>query len=130
VDWKLPAHGDSGVYLRGSPQVQIWDPFTKPTKNGSEVGSGGLYNNQKKENPSKPLKIADKPIGEWNHFQIVMAGERLHVFLNGELVTRDTVLENYWDRAQPIFPSGQIELQNHGDSLWFKNIYIREIPTK
>jgi hypothetical protein len=128
VDWKLPAHGDSGIYLRGSPQVQIWDPHTKPTKAGSEVGSGAFYNNQK--NPSKPLKVADNPIGEWNRFRIVMVGEKAHVFLNGELVARETVLENYWDRAQPIFPTGQIELQNHGDELWFKNIYIRELPAK
>ena len=74
--------------------------------------------------------MADKPTGQWNRFRIVMAGERANVFLNGELVTRDTVLENYWDRARPIFPSGQIELQNHGDQLWFKNIYVREIPAK
>ena len=59
-----------------------------------------------------------------------MVGEHAHVFLNGELVTRDTLLENFWDRTQPIFSSGQIELQNHGDQLWFKNIYIREIPQK
>ena len=128
VDWKIPAHGDSGIYLRGSPQVQIWDPYTKPTKNGSEVGSGAFYNNQK--NPSKPLKVADKPVGEWNRFRIIMVGERAHVYLNGELVMRDTVLENYWDRAQTMFASGQIELQNHGDALWFKNIYLRELPAK
>jgi len=128
VDWRIPPHGDSGIYLRGSPQVQIWDPFTKPPKAGSEVGSGAFYNNQK--NPSKPLKVADKPIGQWNRFRILMVGEHAHVFLNAELVTRDTVMENYWDRAQAIFPSGQIELQNHGDQLWFKNIYIREIPHK
>jgi hypothetical protein len=128
VDWKIPPHGDSGIYLRGSPQVQIWDPYTKPTKAGSEVGSGGLYNN--KTNASLPLLVADKPIGEWNRFQIIMTGARVHVYLNGQLVTRDTVLENYWDRALPIFPSGQIELQNHGGPLWFKNIYIREIPRK
>jgi hypothetical protein len=128
VDWKIPPHGDSGIYLRGSPQVQIWDPFTQPTKAGSAVGSGAFYNNQK--NPSKPLKVADKPIGEWNRFRILMVGEHAHVFLNGELVTQDTVMENYWDRGQPIFPSGQIELQNHGDQLWFKNIYIREILQK
>jgi Domain of Unknown Function (DUF1080) len=126
VDWKIPAHGDSGIYLRGSPQVQIWDPFTERTGAGSEVGSGGLYNNQK--NPSKPLKIADKPIGEWNRFRILMVGEKVHVFLNGELVVNNVTLENYWDRKQPIFPTGQIELQNHGGDLWFKNIYIREIP--
>ena len=128
VDWKIPPHGDSGIYLRGSPQVQIWDPYSQPTKHGSEVGSGAFYNNQK--NPSKPLKVADKPIGEWNRFRILMVGERAHIFLNGELVTRDTILENYWDRALPIFPSGQIELQNHGDALWFKNIYLREITPK
>jgi hypothetical protein len=128
VDWKVPAHGDSGIYLRGTPQVQIWDPHTQPTKHGSEVGSGAFYNNKK--NPSQPLKIADKPIGEWNRFRILMVGERAHVFLNGELVTRDTILENYWDRSQPLLPSGQIELQNHGDGLEFKNIYIRELPAK
>jgi hypothetical protein len=126
VDWKLPARGDSGIYLRGSPQVQIWDPHTMPTKAGSEVGSGGFYNNQK--HPNKPLKVADKPIGEWNRFRIVMIGEKVHVFLNGELVVNATTLENYWDRSQPIFPTGQIELQNHGDALWFKNVYIREFP--
>jgi len=125
VDWKIPEHGDSGIYLRGSPQVQIWDPFTQPTKYGSEVGSGAFYNNQK--NSSKPLKVADHPIGQWNRFRIIMVGERAHIYLNGELVTRDTMLENYWDRTQPIFPTGQIELQNHGGPLWFKNIYIREL---
>ncbi len=127
VDWKIPPHADSGIYLRGSPQVQIWDPFTQPTKHGSEVGSGGLYNNKK--NPSKPVKVADKPVGQWNRFHILMVGEKVHVFLNDELVVNATTLENYWDYAKPIFPSGQIELQNHGDQLWFKNIYIREIAS-
>jgi 3-keto-disaccharide hydrolase len=128
VDWKIPPHGDSGIYLRGSPQVQIWDPYTKPTSAGSEVGSGGLYNNQK--NPSKPLGIADKPIGEWNRFHVLMMNEKVHVFLNGQLVVNDVTLENYWDRTQPIFPVGQIELQNHGGHLWFKNVYLRELPSK
>lgn len=128
VDWKIKEHGDSGIYLRGSPQVQIWDPFTQPTKFGSEVGSGGLYNNQKAS--SKPTKVADRPIGQWNHFHILMQGEKVTVFLNDELVTHNVTLENYWDRSQPIFPTGQIELQNHGNNLWFKNVYLRELPRK
>lgn len=119
VDWKIEEHGDSGIYVRGSPQVQIWDPADYPE------GSGGLYNNQK--NPSKPLACADKPIGEWNTFRIKMVGERVTVHLNGVLVVDDTVLENYWDRKKPIYPTGQIELQNHGSFLWFRNIFIREI---
>lgn len=127
VDWKITAHGDSGIYLRGNPQVQIWDPGNKgPNPNGQ--GSGGLYNNQK--NPSGPLQVADQPIGEWNRFRIVMTGEKVHVFLNGEMVVNNVTLENFWDRSQPIFPTGQIELQNHGDRLWFKNIYVRELIGK
>jgi hypothetical protein len=126
VDWKIPARADSGIYLRGSPQVQIWDPHTKPTQHGSEVGSGGFYNNQK--NPSKPSKVADRPIGEWNRFRMVMLDQKAHIFLNGELVVNNVTLENYWDRNQPIFPAEQIELQNHGNELGFKNIYIRELP--
>jgi len=128
VDWKIPPHGDSGIYLRGSPQVQIWDPFTKPVRPRNEAGSGGLFNN--KQHPAQPLKLADQPIGEWNRFRILMAGDKVHVFLNGELVVNNTTLENYWERDQPIYPAGQIELQNHGGPLWFKNVYLREIPRK
>ncbi|MFN0052552.1 MAG: DUF1080 domain-containing protein [Planctomycetales bacterium] len=122
VDWKIEEKGDSGIYVRGSPQIQIWDPKYNP------VGSGGLYNNQKPENLSYPLKVADKPIGQWNSFYIRMVGERVTVWLNGELVLPAVVLENYWERDKPIYPSGQIELQHHGDTLHFKNIYVRELP--
>ena len=119
VDWKIEPHGDSGIYVRGSPQVQIWDPAERPE------GSGGLYNN--KNNPSKPLKCADNPVGQWNTFRIKMVGERVTVHLNDVLVVDNTVMENYWDRSKPIYPTGQIELQHHGSTLWFRNIYIREL---
>ncbi len=120
VDWKIESNGDSGIYLRGSPQVGIWDPAH------TKVGSGGLYNNKK--NPSKPTQIADNPIGQWNTFHIKMVGPRVTVKLNGRLVVDNVVMENYWERDKPIYPTGQIELQDHGNTLWFKNIYLREIP--
>lgn len=126
VDWKLYTgpEPDAGIYLRGTPQIQIWD--TARVNVGAQVGSGGLYNNQ--QNPSKPLKVADQKVGEWNSFRIVMVGERVSVWLNGELVTDNVILENYWDRSQPIFPMEQIELQAHGSKVAYRDIHIREIP--
>jgi hypothetical protein len=126
VDWKIEAGGDSGIYLRGTPQVQIWD--TANRKVGAQVGSGGLYNNKK--GASKPLKLADKPVGQWNTFRIIMTGEMVTVYLNGELVVDNVVMENYWERDKPIYPNGQIELQSHGSLLYFRNVFIREITNK
>ena len=121
ADWRiLSITGDSGLYLRGAPQVQIWDAH-----NQWGIGSGGLYNNQK--NPSQALKIADRPVGDWNRFHVIMRGEKVTVWLNGELVVDNVTLENYWDRSQPIFPKEQIELQCHGDPTEWRNIFIREL---
>jgi len=116
VDWKIPAKGDSGIYLRGTPQANIWD---------NPEGSGALYNNQKHARTA--LINADKPPGEWNTFRILMSGERVTVYTNGLLAVDDTVLENYWERDKPIYATGAIELQNHGDALAFKNIYVRKL---
>jgi len=126
VDWKLDPNGaepDAGIYLRGSPQVQIWD--TARVDVGAQVGSGGLYNNKK--NKDIPLVVADNPLGEWNSFYIKMVGDRVTVKLNGILVVDDVILENYWDRSQPIFPIEQLELQAHGSKVWFRNIYVKEL---
>lgn len=124
VDWKIEKGGDSGIYLRGSPQVQIWDPVNHPGRPGE--GSGGLYNNQ--INSASPTKLADNPVGEWNRFRILMVGDKVTVYLNNVLVVHNVTMENYWERDKPIYPVGQIELQHHGSVLRFKNIYIREIP--
>ena len=123
VDWKIKPAGDSGIYLRGTPQVQIWDPSNDSAKG---VGSGGLFNNVK--NPNKPTTVADKPVGDWNTFKITMVGNKVTVKLNDVLVVDQVELENYWERDKPIYSTGQIELQNHGNTLYFKNIYLKEIP--
>lgn len=119
VDWKIHEKGDSGIYVRGAPQIQIWDAGQR------KIGSGGLYNNQ--NHPSNPLVMADNPIGEWNTFYIKMVGERVTIKLNGQLVVDNVVLENYWERDKPIYSTGAIELQNHGNTLYFRNIYVKEL---
>lgn len=125
VDWKLfkGDEPDAGIYLRGTPQVQIWD--TARVNVGAQVGSGGLYNNR--QNESKPLTVADQKVGEWNTFHIKMVGDRVTVYLNGELVTNNVILENYWNANLPIFLTEQIELQAHGSKVAYRNIYIKEI---
>lgn len=125
VDWKITEKGDAGIYLRGTPQVQIWD--TSRREVGAQVGSGGLYNNQKNER--NPKVVADNKVGSWNNFHIIMRGAVVTVYLNGVLVTDKIVLENYWDRTLPIFVKEQIELQAHGTYVAYRNIYIRELPS-
>ena len=144
VDYKIPPGADSGIYLRGTPQIQIWDPWDARTKDGStpstpedwvtayrtgrNLGSGGLWNNRQASN--RPLANADKKPGEWNTLLIRMVGDRVSIWLNGKLVVDRTVLENYWDktRTTPLPRADQIELQHHGSELFFKNLYIRELP--
>jgi hypothetical protein len=116
VDWKIGPQGDSGIYLRGNPQVQIWD---------NPVGSGGLFNNEK--HPNKPTKVADKPVGQWNTFHIIIKGDQVTVELNGQTVVDGVTMENYFDRSQPLPARGPIELQHHGNPLEFRNIFIKEL---
>jgi hypothetical protein len=122
VDWKIEKDGDSGIYLRGTPQIQIWDPAVKPA---GGVGSGGIYNN--KENPNKPTANADNPVGQWNTFYIKMVGDKVTVKLNDKIVVDNVTMENFWERDKPLYATGTIELQNHGNTLYFRNIYIREL---
>jgi hypothetical protein len=133
LDWKIEPKGDSGVYLRGNPQVQIWDSDALDPKKFAkdfQKGSGSLWNN--KEN-NVPLKRADKAPGEWNSFRIIMKGDKVTVYLNGELVVDQVPLENIWERGKPLPEKGPIELQRHPKQdgtlgkLWFKNLYIKEL---
>lgn len=145
VEWKIPPGADSGIYLRGTPQVQIWDPWDPRLKtagalpgtaeawvsaynNGRNLGSGGLWNNKRWRN--SPLTRADKKPGEWNQFLIRMVGDKVTIWLNDKLIVNRVGLENYWDKTGtiPLPKADQIELQHHGSELFFKNLFIRELP--
>jgi hypothetical protein len=129
IDWMIEEKGDSGIYVRGQPQIQIWDSERSPGARGEDKnsGSGGLWNNPPGSKGKKPLKKADKEPGQWNTFRIIMKGDHVTVYLNGELVVDDAPLANYWEKGKPLPKTGPIELQHHGDKLWFKNIYIKEL---
>jgi hypothetical protein len=130
VDYKTFAKGDSGVYLKGTPQIQIWDYTKEGGKQalGADKGSGGLWNNSPGAPGKDPLVLADKPFGEWNHLRIIQVGARTTVYLNDKLVVDHATMENYFDRKGPLFARGPIELQTHGAEIRWKNIAVREIP--
>ncbi|MDX1967252.1 MAG: DUF1080 domain-containing protein, partial [Planctomycetaceae bacterium] len=131
VSWKLIAKGDSGVYLKGTPQVQIWDTTEEGGyhKLGADKGSGGLWNNSAGAPGKDPVLHADKPIGEWNTFRILQVGAVTSVYLNDKLVVDHALLENYFDRKLPLVAFGPVQLQTHGNEVRWKNIYIRELSS-
>ncbi|MSR32038.1 MAG: DUF1080 domain-containing protein [Gemmataceae bacterium] len=129
LEYKMLPKGDSGIYLKYVPQVQIWD-FTDPEKFklGADKGSGGLWNNSPGKPGKDPLVLADKPFGQWNSFRIIQVGARTTIWLNGKLVVDNAILENYFNRKAPLLLRGAIQLQTHGSEIRWRNILIREIP--
>jgi hypothetical protein len=124
---------DSGVYLRGSGrhQVNIWC---------WPIGSGEMYG--LRTDPSTPPALragvtprtqADRPVGEWNRFEVIVRGKTVQTTLNGKLVIPPVEI--------PDLPArGPIVLQHHGgkrDGRWtgppsllqFKNIYIKDLSS-
>jgi hypothetical protein len=134
-DYKTVAKADSGIYLRGTPQVQIWDTTAAGGKHnlGADKGSGGLWNNDSKgawngaQNARMPLVLADQPFGEWNSVRILQVGERTSVWLNGKLVVDWAVMENFWNRKIPLRARGPIQLQTHGGEIRFRNLMLHEL---
>jgi hypothetical protein len=131
LEYRTVALADSGIYLRGCPQVQIWDyTETAKFKIGADKGSGGLWNNSPGAPGKDPLVLADKPFGQWNKFRILMVGARVSIWLNDKMVVDHALLENYYDRSTPIPAKGPIELQTHDGEIRWRNIFIREIKSE
>jgi hypothetical protein len=133
VEYKTVPMADSGIYLRATPQVQIWDPNQKfdpknPTRK-PHLGSGGLFNNTPGTPGRDPLLLADRPFGEWNTFRIIQVGERTTVYFNDKLVVSHARLENYWNRKLPLPKKGAILLQTHGGEIRWRNLAVREISS-
>ncbi len=122
---------DSGIYLRGSSkhQVNIWC---------WPIGSGEMYGvRMDSKMPPEvragvtPRTQADRPVGEWNRFEITVRGKTVSVKLNDVLVIPPVEIPD-------LPPRGRIALQHHGhlkDGEWmgppslvqFRNIWIREL---
>jgi type 1 glutamine amidotransferase len=123
---------DSGVFLRGNGdyQVNIWC---------WPIGSGEMYTlRTRRETPPElragvtPRHQADKPVGEWNHFEITVIGKKVKVVLNGTTVIPGATI--------PELPEkGRLAFQHHGSKnkrgewtgppslVQFRNVRIKEL---
>jgi type 1 glutamine amidotransferase len=124
---------DSGVFLRGDGRFQanIWC---------WPIGSGEIFS--VRTDPKTPPDVraavtprhqADKPVGEWNHFEITARGKTVTIVLNGTTVIPVATI--------PDLPAkGRLALQHHGSKnkqgewtgppslIQFKNVWIKELP--
>ena len=129
LEYKTVAKADSGIYMKATPQIQIWD-FTEAGGKwniGADKGSGGLWNNSKGAAGKDPLVLADKPFGQWNKIHVIQLGSRTTVYLNDKLVVDHAIMENYWNRKLPLVKSGPIQLQTHGGEIRWRNLKVRDI---
>jgi hypothetical protein len=118
LEWKIPPKGDSGVWLPGGQQVQIW---------AKDSGSGGFVFNHKYT--VSPAVVADKPLGEWNAFQIRLLDGKVTVTLNGKVVMHDVPVEKGFDPPIRGPKEGPLRLQKspHNVMTTFRNVFIREL---
>ena len=131
LQYRTVSRADSGIYLKGCPQVQIWD-YTDPKKFaiGADKGSGGLWNNPAGWPGKDPLTLADRSFGEWNDVRVIQVGSRTSVWWNDHQVVDNARMDNYWLRGEPLPREGSIWLQTHGGEIRWRNISIREIEAE
>lgn len=128
VDYKTVPKADSGIYLRATPQVQIWDSTeTEKFRLGADKGSGGLWNNSPGAPGKDPLVLADKPFGEWNRFRIVQVGRPHHRLAQRHARRGQRDHGELLGQEEAAVARGPIQLQTHGGEIAWKNVFVREI---
>jgi hypothetical protein len=144
VEWAAPTppassgqnRGNSGVFLMGRYEVQVLDSHDNVTYPDGQAGAVyGQY---------PPLANASRPPGEWQAYDIVFraprftaagaveAPARVTVFHNGVLVQDNVALlgPTSNQRRDPYVAHPDrlpLRLQDHGDPVRFRNIWVREI---
>src|SRR5512140_3124309 len=95
IDYRTVPLADSGIYLRGCPQVQIWDYTEKAKFNlGADKGSCASWNNSPGTRGKDPRLRAGKPFGKWFRFRIIGVGSRVWVWGNGKQTVIGALMES------------------------------------
>jgi hypothetical protein len=117
IEFNAPLHSNSGVYLRGRYEIQI--ETEDPASGHDTQKCGALYSR------IAPKVNAAKPAGEWNTYDITLAGRQVTVVLNGQTVVQGVIegitggaLSPWEDEPGPLMLQG-----DHG-KVRFRNIQV------
>jgi hypothetical protein len=121
VEFNVPEHGNSGVYLRGRYEVQVAADHGNPPSPG---GCGAIYSR------FVPSINASKPAGEWQTYEITLIGQFVTVVHNGKTLCENLELEGITGGALDSHESGPgpIYLQGDHSAVKYRNIVLT--PTK
>ena len=131
IEYKIPPKGNSGVYLRGQIEVQIFDSAGK--KEIKNVDAGAIYGGN-----FVALVNAQKPPGEWNKYRVLHVGHRITVWHNGVLIQDNIYADKQTGGAMKKYPGrsenlttakGPLMLQGDHGHTWYRNIRIRPLFT-
>ena len=145
VDWKIAAGGNSGIIFnihedttkykyvwQTGPEMQVLDNALHPDSKIIKHRAGDLYDLI----TSSPETV--KPAGEWNHAEIISNNGQLDFFLNGSKVVSTTMWDDQWKKMISgskfkeyadfgTYKKGHIALQDHGNTVWYKNVKIKRL---
>lgn len=120
LDVNVPENGNSGIYLRGIYEIQVFDSYGKPLDSHN---MGGLYSR------ITPLVNAEKPAGEWQNMEIILCQRHLTVILNGTTIIDNQPVKGITGGAltSDEFKPGPIYLQGDHDKVMYRNIHLTPI---
>jgi len=121
IEFKLPKGGNSGVFLRGCKEVQLFDSFGK-AKLG-EDDCGGIFGKL------PPAVNAARPAGEWNSLDVTIVGRKITVVLNGKTTVDGKVVDGVTGGQinEEEDKPGPLMLQGDHGAVWFRNLWLKPI---